>query len=281
MRTCDVRHATCDVKAAHRLEYPVLIVLVVAFVLAALPGAVSAQETVCIQCHGSLPGRLGQPVKLWRGSIHAANGISCNNCHGGDPTDMTMAMSPTRGFLGKPSEKEIPGFCGRCHVGVEEDYLESAHGRALGRGGPQCVTCHSNHHVVAATPDLINPQDCARCHTYGRAGEIKSAVASTDGMIVALENRIADLHRLGIDTTVIQGELFSLRNRFHRIFHTVNVEMVRSRTAGFQGELKKIGDQVAAIEAELYTRKVRGGIAIALFVCGGILALFIHRTYRG
>src|SRR5512143_2111969 len=104
-------------------------------------------ESVCIKCHSGLQGRLGAPPRDWKGSVHAANGISCNNCHGGDPTDMAMAMSPARGFLGKPTEMAIPGFCGRCHVGVKEDYLASAHGRALGKGGPQCVTCHSNHAV--------------------------------------------------------------------------------------------------------------------------------------
>ncbi|HET6420086.1 MAG TPA: multiheme c-type cytochrome [Geobacteraceae bacterium] len=277
MNTCDVRRATCGVKTAHRLRHITLILVIFNF---ALISAASGQDTVCIQCHGSLPGRLGEPVKLWRQSIHASNGISCNNCHGGDPSDMSAAMSPARGFLGKPKEMEIPGFCGRCHIGVKEDYLDSAHGRALGRGGPQCVTCHSNHHVVAATPDLINPQDCARCHAYGQAGEIKSAVASTDGMIIGLENRLSGLYRLGIDTTAINGELFSLRNRFHRIFHTVNVEKVRSQTAGFQAGLAKISGQVDSIEAELGNRKAHGGIAIVLFVCGGILALLINRTYR-
>ncbi len=280
MKACDVRRTTCDVKTAHNSAYIIFIFLAAAIVLAARTGSAAVQETVCIKCHGSLPGPLGEPVKLWTGSVHAANGISCNSCHGGDPTDMAMAMSPARGFLGKPSETEIPGFCGRCHVGVEEDYLKSAHGRALGRGGPQCVTCHSNHHVVAASPELINQRDCSRCHTYGRAEEIKSAVVATDGMIVGLEQRVDDLHRIGIDTTVMKGELFSLRNRFHRIFHTVNVEKVRSQTAGFQAELAKISAQAAAIESELKTRKVRGGIAVALFACGGILALLIYGTYR-
>ncbi len=245
-----------------------------------LPGILHAQDTVCIQCHGSLPGRLGEPVKLWRGSVHEANGISCNNCHGGDPTDMAMAMSPARGFLGKPSETAIPDFCGRCHIGVEEDYLKSAHGRALGHGGPQCVTCHSNHHVVVASPGLINTKSCTRCHSYGRAEEIKSAVVATDGMIVKMERQLADLHRLGIDTKEMNGELFSLRNRFHRLFHSVDVEKVRSQTAGFQTELAKIRSQVSSIENELHMRKIWGGIAVVLLLCGGLLALLIHRTYR-
>lgn len=245
-----------------------------------LPGILFAQETVCIQCHGAQPGRLGEPVKQWRGSIHAANAISCHNCHGGDPTDMAMAMSPARGFLGKPSEMAIPGFCGRCHIGVKEDYLKSAHGRALGHGGPQCVTCHGNHRVVAASPDLINPRDCTRCHTYGRAEDIKSAVIATDNIIGNLEQQLTDLHHLWIDTREMQGELFSLRNEFHRLFHSVDVEKVRSQTAGFQQQLGKIRDHITTIENQLAERKLWGSIVVALLILGGILALLLHKTYR-
>jgi hypothetical protein len=236
-------------------------------------------ETVCIHCHGAQPGRLGAPVKEWRGSIHAANGISCHGCHGGDPTDAAMAMSPQRGFLGVPAEKAIPEFCGRCHVGVKEDYLASAHGRALGRGGPQCVTCHGNHAVRTATPELINQKDCSRCHEYGRADEIKSAVVETDRKINGIEGSLAALRRIGIATKEMDGELFALRNRFHRLFHSVDVEKVRGQTSGFDAELGKIRDRVAVIEAELARRKLWGAGVVALLVVGGILALLLHRSY--
>ena len=244
-----------------------------------LPCTLFAQETVCIQCHGSLPDRLGEPVKLWRMSIHAANNIACHNCHGGDPADSANAMSPTRGFLGVPQNGKIPGFCGRCHIGVMEDYLKSAHGRALGRGGPQCVTCHGNHAVRMATPDLINPQDCTRCQDYGRADEIKSAVVETDRMIADLEHSLEALHRVGIATKEMRGELFSLRNDFHRLFHSVDVDKVRSQTADFQQKLGNIRNHGAAIEDELARRKLWGGGAVSLLVLGVILALLLHKAY--
>jgi hypothetical protein len=249
-------------------------------ILILLPGTLYAQETVCLQCHGSLPDQLGEPVKLWRESIHAYNNISCHSCHGGDPADSVNAMSPSRGFIGVPQPGKIPEFCGRCHIGVMEDYRQSAHGRALDHGGPQCVTCHGNHRVVAATPDLINPRDCSRCHSYGRAEEIRSAVVTTDSMISNIEQQLAALHRLGIDTRELKGEIFALRNDFHRLFHSVDIDKVRNRTAGFQQQLAKIRDHIAAIEAQLASRKYWGGFAVALFALGGILALLIYKTYK-
>lgn len=246
------------------------------------PGmAASAQEPVCLTCHGSQPSRLGEPVKQWRGSIHDVNGISCHHCHGGDPSDIAMAMSPERGFIGVPKKEEIPGFCGRCHVGVNEDYLQSAHGKALGKGGPECVTCHGSHRVTASSPELINPRDCSRCHSYGRAEEIKSAVIATDRMIDDTERRLARLHRLGFDTTGLKGEVFSLRNSFHRTFHSVNVEKVKSRTSGFQGTLSAIGGRISTLENAIARREFWGGIATLLLACGGVLAFLIFSTYRG
>lgn len=249
-------------------------------VLLFLAGAAAAQQSVCIECHGGQPGSLGEPVEAWRGSIHAENGNSCEGCHGGDPTDYAMAMSPERGFIGVPSGEEIPGFCGRCHVGVEEDYAESAHGRALGEGGPQCVTCHNAHDVRKATPDLINREDCSRCHEYGRAEEIKSAVVETDSRIASLDKKLQSLHRLGIATKEMEGNLFSLRNRFHRLFHSVDVERVREKTARLHEELDEISERIKDIEHNLTQRKMAGGVVVALLVLAGILAMLIRKTYQ-
>jgi Cytochrome c554 and c-prime len=237
-------------------------------------------EPVCIQCHSKQPGPIGAPVAAWRTSVHAANGISCNNCHGGDPTDMAMAMSPERGFLGAPKDEAIPAFCGRCHVGVEEDYRGSAHGHALGKGGPQCVTCHGNHGVQRATSDLINEKDCTRCHSFERARIIKAAMTDTDRQISELERSLAELKMTGVVTKQMDGDLFAVRNRFHRLFHSVEVEKVRSQTAGFQADLAKIRDRVAAIRAVQQRRKIWGAVVIGLLLCCGGTALLMYRSYK-
>jgi hypothetical protein len=71
-----------------------------------------------------------------------------------------------------------------------------------------------------------------------------------------------------------------VRNRFHRLFHSVDVEKVRGQTTGFQAELLKIHDRVAAIDAELKQRRLWGGGVVALLLCCGIVALLIFRSYR-
>ncbi|NJC87300.1 MAG: cytochrome C [Desulfuromonas sp.] len=256
------------------------LVLLAGLWTAALAFAEAPPETVCIQCHSGQGGRLAAPVEEWRQSVHAANGISCHGCHGGDPTDFTNAMSPERGFVGAPDYAGVPDFCGRCHIGVRQDYGESAHGRAIARGGAQCVICHGAHAVKLARIDLINEQDCSRCHDYGRAGEIKTAMVETERRIGAVETELARLQRLGIATTGMKGTLFELRNRFHRLFHSVEIDKVRHETAGFQAGLGEIDRRIAAIDATLEMRTLWGAGAVALLLLGGIVSLLIRRSYH-
>ena len=126
--------------------------------------AVAADESVCLQCHAGMDGRLSEPIGLWQTSVHAENGVSCHDCHGGDPTDFAMAMSPERGVIGAPEYTDVPVFCGRCHVGISEEYQAGAHGQAIESGGAQCVVCHGNHAIQKVSLDLINEETCSQCH---------------------------------------------------------------------------------------------------------------------
>jgi nitrate/TMAO reductase-like tetraheme cytochrome c subunit len=239
-----------------------------------------AEETVCLQCHGAQEGRLGAPVAKWRASIHAQNGISCHDCHGGDPTDFALAMSPERGFIGAPEYTAVPDFCGRCHVGVKEDYLASAHGQALAEGGAQCVICHDNHAVQTATPGIINREDCSRCHEYGRAEEIKAAVVETDRLLAGLEADLQALAGQGIAVKELEGATFALRNDFHRVFHSVDIEKVRNQTAAFAQRGVGLQAKIEAIHAELGKRKLQGGIVVGLLLLASLICFLMRRTYQ-
>jgi predicted CXXCH cytochrome family protein len=120
--------------------------------------------------------------------IHFARGLTCADCHGGDPgsDDMDTAMSKAKGFIGVPKKEQIPTVCGRCHGpgknafqvhykldDVVSQFRDSAHGHALGASpkGPQCVSCHGVHNILAVTDPRspVSParvvDTCARCHS--------------------------------------------------------------------------------------------------------------------
>jgi hypothetical protein len=257
----------------------IILVLIILVAVTLNSGTVHAEEIVCITCHGALTGKYGEPVKLWKESIHAENGITCQGCHGGDPKDAANAMKKERGFLGAPKYEAVPEFCGRCHVGVMKDYLASGHGRALATGGPNCVVCHGNHKVVKASLDLINEKSCSRCHNYERAKIIRTAMQETEGMIVALDGRIAAYKQVGTDTERLEKELFAQRNRFHSLFHNVDVKRVTAESGQIQGELKKLEMTITGLDDQGRKRKLAGAIAVAGALLAGLLAHLLWKTY--
>lgn len=250
-------------------------VLVIA--LFALVPALVRAENVCVTCHGGLAARYSAPVPLWQGSIHAQNGIFCNDCHGGNPADAALAMSPAQGFIGVPAESEIPGVCGKCHVGILAEYARSAHGEALGAGGPSCVTCHGNHAVVAPSLAMINEGLCGRCHSFARAAAIRAILEQGEAEITRLQGEIRRHARTGIDTARQEKGLFEARNRYRSLMHELDGAKLRDGSAHLEGELRRIDRELGEIAETLQMRKLWGGGAIGLLL---VLALLFHLLGR-
>ena len=89
---------------------PFQIALIVT-VMVTLAALVSAQKkSSCTECHIKLDdSRLSAPAKLFDNDIHKSRGLSCNDCHGGDPNAETKesAKNPQKGYLGKPQRCEF------------------------------------------------------------------------------------------------------------------------------------------------------------------------------
>jgi predicted CXXCH cytochrome family protein len=152
--------------------------------------ASAQQRSSCIECHVKLDDpRLSTPAKLFDHDIHRTRGLSCNDCHGGDPKAETSeaAKDPRKGFLGKPRTLDIPAYCGKCHsdanlmkrfnpslrVDQENEYYTSIHGKLLKTGEQKvatCISCHTVHGIRAVNDPLssvypLNVADtCAKCH---------------------------------------------------------------------------------------------------------------------
>ena len=146
------------------------------------------EENTCITCHRDLGGRQAEITADWEESVHAARGVGCVSCHGGDPTqeDAEAAMSPEAGYLGPLPKDRIPGLCGSCHSRVElmrqfdlptdqlDQYWQSHHGEALLEGDPKvatCFDCHDGHRVLKVSDPgsqvypTNEPEMCASCHS--------------------------------------------------------------------------------------------------------------------
>jgi hypothetical protein len=66
--------------------------------------AVDSGQNSCLTCHSTIEDeRLQKPAKLFDGDVHHQAGLTCADCHGGDPKNDSMdAMSPAKGFKESP-----------------------------------------------------------------------------------------------------------------------------------------------------------------------------------
>ena len=155
----------------------------------------SAQDTssvrnTCISCHLEAGDELAVPVNQFKDDVHARRGFSCVSCHGGDPAqdDIDLSMDPRKGFIGKPSVKQVQSFCGKCHsnaetmkrfnpslrVDQEAEFATSVHGKRIAQGDTKpatCVNCHGSH-GIRAVKDPNSPvyathvaETCGGCHS--------------------------------------------------------------------------------------------------------------------
>lgn len=238
-----------------------------------------AAVNVCVQCHESMTGRLGDPVIDWKKSIHADNGIFCDGCHGGDSTDPASAMDPARGFIGVPKKEAIPEVCGKCHVGIKSDFLQSAHGRALSSGGPTCITCHGSHDIRRASIQIINEKNCSQCHSYQRAAELKNAMIGVEQTIDNLERQIRELKNRGVETENLEQRLFAGRNRYHTLFHDVDVEKVKQESTAINNELNKIPPLLQKYYDHIRNRKIAGVGAVGACLLLAVMFYALRKTY--
>jgi len=240
------------------------------------------EENACIDCHSSeqmKPSFRDIPDE-WKKSWHAQNNISCQDCHGGDPKDPSVAMTHQRGFVGTPAPRQIPEFCGKCHIGILKNYLESGHGKALrstGKG-PHCVVCHGSHNIQRANIEIINEQRCTKCHSYERARVMKQALFLVEKKAGEIEDGINALRRAGIYPAEQERALFNTEVEFRTLFHTVDVSLVNERTDEFTHKLGSIEKNIQDTFTELRSRRNFSAFLMMLFISMGIAIYLLHQT---
>jgi nitrate/TMAO reductase-like tetraheme cytochrome c subunit len=161
-----------------------------------LSAAITQGPTSCTNCHGSdlFPPQERAKVQKMRDDVHAQVGLSCHDCHGGNPdpnADMAAAMDAkfkSNPFIGRPKRTQIPEFCGKCHSNADymkrfnpaarvdqlTEYKTSVHGQRLAKGDENvatCIDCHSVHGIRRkGNPDSpVYPthvaETCSHCHS--------------------------------------------------------------------------------------------------------------------
>jgi len=156
------------------------------------PGGEPPRPSSCLGCHLELDGLALEAAQKSKEDVHFEHGLSCHDCHGGDPDaghdgDLLEAHNEDKGFLGKPERLKIPQFCARCHadavfmkqfnpqarVDQLSEYRTSNHGKRNADGDTNvavCIDCHGVHGIRPPTDprSWVHPtrvaDTCARCH---------------------------------------------------------------------------------------------------------------------
>ena len=114
-----------------------------------------AQKNYCIECHQELEDELLAPVEAFKTDIHQQFGLSCANCHGGNPSEEDIDLAKDKTFKGIPQRTSIPLLCASCHsdpsymrrfnpsirVDQLELYWTSKHGHLLKKGETRVAVC--------------------------------------------------------------------------------------------------------------------------------------------
>jgi hypothetical protein len=143
----------------------------------------------CYDCHSAINDAQATIAADFKSSAHAVAGVTCADCHGGDPSSdqITVAMSPANGFVGVPSRLQTVGLCASCHAdparmkpyNLNTDqyakYFTSVHGQRLLTAQDTrvaiCTDCHGVHDIkkvsdpTAKVSTLNQPALCATCHS--------------------------------------------------------------------------------------------------------------------
>jgi predicted CXXCH cytochrome family protein len=155
--------------------------------LFSFPGLVLGQKNSCLDCHLKLDGELRAPAEGFGQDIHQQFGLSCKDCHGGNPAEGNEDLAKDKSFKGAPKRAQIPEFCASCHANAAyirsfnpslrvdqlSQYWTSRHGQLRKKGDEKvavCTDCHGVHGIQTAKfPKSLTfpwniPQTCGRCH---------------------------------------------------------------------------------------------------------------------
>lgn len=154
--------------------YKVILILIGVFFTWLSVSYTDAKDS-CVECHKDIKfldqdGVLFDYYSTWINSIHEIEGVTCKDCHGGDPTKGDKDRAHKKDFSSlmdkdRATSQKITERCGKCHKAVLKNFTESKHYKALRDKGrtPNCSTCHGSMNADVYYTSVIS-MSCKNCH---------------------------------------------------------------------------------------------------------------------
>jgi formate-dependent nitrite reductase cytochrome c552 subunit len=203
----------------------------------------------CIDCHKDPAFKVQHP-KLYNyfvdydNSVHGVAGISCSDCHGGNPNtrDLTQAHD---NVLAPVKFDQIPNTCGQCHIEQRDAFVTSDHYRILEEDGtaPNCATCHGAMEMDFIFVTRVK-STCLFCHNQ-ESGVYPEVPGQADYVLNKIN--IIKGYRSFVDTHAKDRELVAELNKSYEEltakWHRFDLADVETDTKELLGAYRKAKGQ--------------------------------------
>lgn len=269
-------------------------------------------DNACIFCHQNLPGKLSEVVEEWKLSIHFRNNVTCDGCHGGDPSvkpeqfdseevfkdrahlhrDREFLLIPRTEsiFASAVRGRSVSYFCGKCHSNIKEKHLGSPHGEL---GDPTCLYCHGrgSHSIQETSAEIIDVRSsreegrCAVCHQAATMETVSNIYHIMVNAQLQLENstRLYDwLEERGYKNLAMEKMYHHSRetlSQLRQTFHSFNMREINEFASSIGANAELTQETYKLIEHLEITKIKQAKLAVSsvLFLLSFAGLLLIYR----
>ncbi len=161
-----------------------------------------------LECHEDRVRQLATAnYQQWSDSVHALKGVTCEKCHGGNPSAADKAGAH-KDILERTNVESpvyytnVPATCGKCHSKELANFENSTHYQKLEalELAPTCTTCHAPHRFTVLDPEEFR-NFCGNCHS------VYKKVAPYD-IPVRAEYLMASVNKLKFNIDIANQDIF-------------------------------------------------------------------------
>jgi hypothetical protein len=242
-----------------------------------------------LECHEDvIRKRASDNFQQWSDSLHSEYYVTCDACHGGDPTAKTEAGAhATMKGPNDPNSsiyfKNIPDTCGKCHAEELDHFKNTMHFQRLRSESlaPSCSTCHKPHTFKVLKASELIPL-CSVCHnqkdniaTASVPQDAKLALEKANEFqaeVIKARKAVEEAKASGADVSSAQLDLdkaTSVMNDIPFLWHAFNLKDFDSQVKSGIDFAKRAEYKTSGVEPTVPPRTPGFGIIMAT----GILAV--------
>jgi len=245
-----------------------------------------------IVCHeDKLNKSTASTYAMWSVSTHALFEVTCEKCHGGDPSKV-LKQEAHSGISNKSILRaNTPDMCGECHGPELDEFKSSQHYKKLESGqegpAPACITCHQAHSVKVLTSTEIE-DFCSNCHNRitginpavpKQAESALSSVRELQLEISKARSSVLAAKAIGKDVTAAEADLESARTILRdtpSVWHRFNLTYFDTEVHKGIADAKNAEKVMPETTAETVPTKAPG-FEVLLMISGILIAYLLKR----